>query len=59
MNDMRAEEKLSQVKNFNLAHDQTSISQISDMTFFSRVLDDIHYYHSNAQNNHEVQLFYL
>ena len=56
MNDMMgSEEKLSLVKNFNMAHDEASLSQISDMTFFSRVIDDIQYYHSNAhlaQNQH-------
>ena len=46
IDDVRNEEKLSQVKNFNMVHDETNISQISDMTFFSRVIDDIQYYHS-------------
>ena len=46
IDDVRNEEKLSQVKNFNMAHDEANLSQISDMTFFSRVIDDIQYYHS-------------
>ena len=57
MNDMgENEEKLSLVKNFNMAHDhdEASLSQISDMTFFSRVIDDIQYYHSNAHQNFEA-----